>query len=247
MAKLRVTEDSPDGLKLAFIFWNGLGRPKAFAKASVLEAWAPRLEKLTRRVSMPYSQFKWFLIWCTRLRDEDGANYGNAFTAENLRVAKNPMGSLEKQFAVTFHEIFIPRADKLVSLLQDRVQREMDDRSRTKPPIAVTWYDVIVDKDNPQPCQVEKARHMTALDERFPMLHPAPGEDMDGFVDRMFAPYAVFREWRCGKCEYGVGEDGDVDERVKWCADCHDEISMDIEDDLELLLEVPTISCLGQW
>ena len=133
MAKLRVTEDSPDGLKLAFIFWNGLGRPKAFAKASVLEAWAPRLEKLTRRVSMPYSQFKWFLIWCTRLRDEDGANYGNAFTAENLRVAKNPMGSLEKQFAVTFHEIFIPRADKLVSLLQDRMQREMDDRSRTKP------------------------------------------------------------------------------------------------------------------
>jgi len=35
---------------------------------------------------------------------------------------------------VTFHEIFIHRADKLVSLLQDRVQREMDDRSRTKPP-----------------------------------------------------------------------------------------------------------------
>jgi|HubBroStandDraft_4_1064222.scaffolds.fasta_scaffold03472_7 hypothetical protein len=247
MAKLRVTEDSPDGLKLAFIFWNGLGRPKAFAKASVLEAWAPRLEKLTRRVSMPYSQFKWFLIWCTRLRDEDGANYGNAFTAENLRVAKNPMGSLEKQFAVTFHEIFIPRADKLVSLLQDRVQREMDDRSRTKPPIAVTWYDVIVDKDNPQPCQVEKARHMTALDERFPMLHPAPGEDMDGFVDRMFAPYAVFREWRCRKCEYGIGEDGDMDERVKWCRDCADELRMDVEDDLEMLLEVPTISCLGQW
>jgi hypothetical protein len=157
------------------------------------------------------------------------------------------MGSLEKQFAVTFHEIFIPRADKLVSLLQDRVQREMDDRSRTKPPIAVTWYDVIVDKDNPQPCQVEKARHMTALDERFPMLHPAPGEDMDGFVDRMFAPYAVFREWRCRKCEYGIGEDGDMDERVKWCRDCADELRMDVEDDLEMLLEVPTISCLGQW
>jgi hypothetical protein len=247
MAKLRVTEDSPDGLKLAFIFWNGLGRPKAFAKASVLEAWAPRLEKLTRRVSMPYSQFKWFLIWCTRLRDEDGANYGNAFTAENLRVAKNPMGSLEKQFAVTFHEIFIPRADKLVSLLQDRVQLEMDDRSRTKPLREVTWHDVIVDKDSPQAWQVEKARHMTALDERFPMLHPAPGEDMDDFGDRMFAPYAVFREWRCRKCAYGIGEDGDMDERVKWCQDCADELRMDVEDDLETLLEVPTISCLGQW
>ena len=111
----------------------------------------------------------------------------------------------------------------------------------------MTWYDVLVDKDNPQPRQVEKARHMTALDERFPMLHPAPGEDLDDFVDRMFAPFQAHRDWRCRKCEYGVGEDGDIDERVNWCADCHDEISMDIEDDLELLLEVPTISCLGQW
>jgi hypothetical protein len=248
MAKLRVTVDSPDGLKLAFIFWNGLGRPKAFAKASVLEAWAPRLEKLMHRVSMPYSQFKWFLIWCTRLRDEDGANYGNAFTAENLRVAKNPIGSLEKQFPMTFHEIFIPRADKLVSLLQDRVQREIDDRSRTKPPRAVTYYDVIVaDKENPVAWQVEKARWLTAVEDAFPMLDPAPGEDIDDFVDRMFAPFQENREWRCRECEYGVGEDGDMDERVKWCADCHDEISMDIEDDLEMLLEVPTISCLGQW
>jgi hypothetical protein len=246
MGKLRVTEDSTDGLKLAFIFWNGLGRPKTFAKASVLEAWAPRLEKLMQRVSMPYCQFKWFLIWCTRLGDDDGANYGNAFTAENLRVAKNPIGSLEKQFPMTFHEIFIPRADKLVSLLQDRVQREIDDRSRTKPPRRVTWADLIVEKDDPQPWQIENARFMDEAEGQ-PLLTPAPGESMDDFIDRMFTPYAAFREWRCSRCGYGVGEDGDVDERVKWCADCWEEIWMDIEDDLEMLLEVPTISCLGQW
>jgi hypothetical protein len=38
-----------------------------------------------------------------------------------------------------------------------------------------------------------------------------------------------------------------MDERVKWCADCHDEISMDMADDMKLLEEIPTISCLGQW
>jgi hypothetical protein len=83
------------------------------------------------------------------MRDEDGANYGNAFTAENLRVASNPIGSLEKQFAMTYYEIFLPRADTMVSLLHDRVQRERDERSRTKPRKAVTWHDVIVDKDIP--------------------------------------------------------------------------------------------------
>jgi hypothetical protein len=201
-----------------------------------------------RRVSLPYSQFRWFLIWCTRLRDEDGGNYGNAFTAENLRVAGNPIGSLEKQFPMTYYEVFLPYADKRISLLRDKVQREMDARSVTKAS-TLTWYDVIPeDPKNPMPWETESARFMTAVDERFPMLYPAPGEAMDDFVDRMFAPYAVFREWRCSKCEYGVGEDGDMDERVRWCEDCGDELRINMEDDMEMLQEIPVVSDLTrEW
>jgi hypothetical protein len=246
---VKIDGGSSDGLKLAWLFWNAIGRPKAFAKLEALESWAPRMEKLMRMVSLPYCEFRWFIIWCTRLPDEDtGAAYGNTWTAENLRLAKNPMGSLEKQFSTTYYEVFLPKAAKRISLLRDRVQQEIDARSVSKPPRAVTYYDVIVrDKENPLAWQVEKARWLTAVEDAFPMLHPAPGEDMDDFVDRMFAPYAAFRDWRCSKCEYGVGDDGDMDERVKWCADCHDEISMDMADDMELLEEIPTISCLGQW
>jgi len=248
---VKITEDSSDGLKLAYLFWTGIGRPKSFAKAEILEAWAPRLEKLMNRVSLPYSHFRWFIIWCTRPRDEDGANYGNDFTAENLRVARNPIGSLEKQFPMTYYEIFLPCADKRIRILRDRVQREMDERSREKypRPLTLTWYDVIVGTEkNPPAWKVEKARWSTMMDERFPMLEPARGEDMDDFIDRMFTPYAAFRDWRCSKCEYGVGEDGDMDERVKWCSDCADELRIDMTDDMELLEEIPVVSDLTrEW
>jgi len=249
MAKLKVNGDSPDGLKLAANFWKGIGSPKEFAKQSVFEDWSHRLEKLAHKVSLPYSQFRWFIIWCTRLPDDDGAAYGNTFTARNLRVAKNPMGSLEKQFATTYHEIFLPQADKLVGLLQDRVQREQDDRSRTAAPKRITYYDLCIsDPQNPLAWEVEKARWLTAIDERFPLLEPAPGEEIEDWVYRMFLPFRASREWRCNKCVYGVGEDGDLDERVKWCEDCGDELRIDMADDMEELEEVPVVSWLTlEW
>jgi hypothetical protein len=238
----KITNDDDDGLKLAYVFWDRVGRPKAFAKRRVLEAWSLRMEKLMSKVSLPYSEFRWFIVWCTRQRDADGANYGNDFTATYLRSAKDPMLTLEKNFAQIYYEFFIPKADKVIGYLRDKVQREKDARSVHKSSPRLTWYDVIVDKHNPQPWQVEKARWSTLMDERFPMLFPAPGESMEQFVDRMFAPYAAWRDWRCSKCEYGIGDDGDVDERVKWCGDCHEEISMNIADDMELLEEVPVVS-----
>ena len=67
-------------------------------------------------------------------------------------------------------------------------------------------------------------------------------EDMEDFVDRMFAPFSDNREWRCSKCEYGIGEDGDIDERVKWCEDCGDELRINMADDMELLEEIPVVS-----
>src|ERR1700722_17215943 len=128
-----------------------LAGPRHLPSLEALESWAPRMERLMRMVSLPYCEFRWFIIWCTRLPDEDtGAEYGNTWTAENLRIAKNPMGSLEKQFSTTYYEVFLPKSARRISLLRDRVQREMDDRSRTKPLPAVTYYDVIVrDKENP--------------------------------------------------------------------------------------------------
>ena len=164
-------------------------------------------------------------------------------------MAKNPMGSLEKQFATTYHEIFLPQADKLVGLLQDRVQREQDDRSRTAAPKRITYYDLCIsDPQNPLAWEVEKARWLTAIDERFPLLEPAPGEEIEDWVYRMFLPFRASREWRCNKCVYGVGEDGDLDERVKWCEDCGDELRIDMADDMEELEEVPVVSWLTlEW
>jgi hypothetical protein len=242
---VKIDRESSDGLKLAYLFWSSIDRPKAFAGLGFLEAWAPRMEKLMHRVSLPYSEFRWFIIWSTRLPDEDGTAYGNTFTAQNLRVARNPMGSLEKQFSTTYYDIFLPRAAKRISLLRDRVQREIDERSRNKTAQAprLTWYDVIVrNEENPSAWKVEKARWSTTMDECFPMLEPAPGESMDDFVHRMFLPFSANREWRCSRCEYGVGEDGDMDERVRWCEDCADELRINMADDMELLEEIPVVS-----
>jgi hypothetical protein len=238
-----ITKDAGDGMKLAYLFLDGIGRPKAFAKRSVLEAWSPRMEKLMHRVSLPFGEFRWFIVWCTRLRDDDGANYGNDFTATYLRSSKDPMRTLEKNFQQIYFEFFIPKADKAIGYLRDKVQREKDARSVNKPAPRLTWYDVIVgNQENPPGWKVEKARWSTTMDERFPMLHPAPGEDMEDFVDRMFAPFSDNREWRCSKCEYGIGEDGDIDERVKWCEDCGDELRINMADDMELLEEIPVVS-----
>jgi hypothetical protein len=40
------------------------------------------------------------------------------------------------------------------------------------------------------------------------MLEPAPGEEMEDFVDRMFLPFSDNREWKCSKCVYNPSRTG---------------------------------------
>jgi hypothetical protein len=88
---------------------------------------------------------------------------------------------------------------------------------------------------------------MDADDAAFPMCGPMAGETMEEWVDRESKPLRN-PDWRCSKCVYGVSVDGEDDVRTKWCADCAEEAWMYAEDDLEMLLEVPSVSCLtAEW
>lgn len=55
------------------------------------------MDGLLSQSGLDYDEFRWFIIWATRL-DE----LGNSFTAENLRVAKDPGASLERQFEMAY-------------------------------------------------------------------------------------------------------------------------------------------------
>jgi hypothetical protein len=82
------------------------------------------MESLFRKSGLDYTAFRWFLIWALRLNDADGAKYGNDFTARNLRSARDPMASLVKQFGMTFFDVFLPKADKVVPLLVEKPSRK---------------------------------------------------------------------------------------------------------------------------
>src|SRR6266481_5923596 len=123
----KIDKNSSVGLRLTYRFWIELGRPKRFNNRKAMEEWAPEMESLFRRSGVDYMGFKWFLIWALRLDDADGARYGNDFTARNLRAAHDPMASLVKQFQMTFFEVFMPKADKVVHLLVEKREREEAD------------------------------------------------------------------------------------------------------------------------
>src|SRR6266404_1538654 len=108
-----INADSSEGLRLAYRFWIELGRPARFHNRKTLEAWAPQMDELWRRSGLDYDEFRWFIIWALRPADPDGARLGNHYTATNLRMARDPMGSLVKQFEITF-EIFGQKAEKVV-------------------------------------------------------------------------------------------------------------------------------------
>jgi hypothetical protein len=274
-----IGKDSTDGLRLARVYWIGLGRPQRFDTKRVMDKWAPRMETLMRRAGMSYEDFKWYLIWSTRLRDEDGANYGNDFTAQYLRNASDPMNILEKHFMEVFFNIFMEVAAKKIPLLKEKVQREQEMAHKNDAPPRVTWHDAYCGTMKEPPAwRVEAARYFTSLDERFPMLHPAPGEEMEDFVDRMFLPFSDNREWQCSKCTYNpsrsgvrnapnptsfsvpgmpdeVDENGNLEpivyyygmeERLKWCGDCYEELVADMSDDIirHAQENAPTISDL---
>jgi hypothetical protein len=267
-----IGKDSTDGLRLARVYWIGLGRPQRFNSKRFMDNWAPRLESLMRKAGIAYEDFKWYLIWSTRLRDEDGGNYGNDFTAQYLRNARDPMNILEKHFMDVFFNIFMETAPKKIPLLKDKVQREQEMAHKNDPPPRVTWHDAYCGTmKNPPEWKVEAARYFTALDEKFPMLHPAPGEDMEDFVDRMFLPFSDNREWQCSKCTYNPSRTGvrnglpfmdgreaeedplvqrvvwyGLEERLKWCGDCYEELVADMSDDIirHAQENAPTVSDL---
>jgi hypothetical protein len=245
-----IGKDSSDGLRLARVYWIGLGRPQRLNSKGVMDNWAPRMETLMRKAGMGYEDFKWYLIWSTRLRDEDGANYGNDFTAQYLRNAHDPMNILEKHFTEVFFNIFMETASKKIPLLKDKVQREQEMLHKNDPPPSATYLDII--PEHPvwsEAWRREYARWLNAVDKRFPMLEPAPGEDIEDFVDRMFLPFSDNREWRCSKCRYNPSstgvrnsqetEDSIVEqvvwhgreERLVWCGDCYEELMADLWED----------------
>jgi hypothetical protein len=104
------------------------------------------------------------------------------------------------------------------------------------------WADVL--PDDAEEWEVEKARHLDALDAAFPMRGPLAGETVEEDVMREFRPLRN-PDWRCSSCEYGVSLDGDDDVRTKWCADCAEERRMYEDEDREwMCFEAPSESCL---
>jgi hypothetical protein len=245
--KLKIDSQSPVGLRLAYRFWIELGRPSRFHNPKTMEAWAPKMESLSRKSGLDYTAFKWFLIWALRKADPDGANYGNDFTARNLRTASDPMASLVKQFGMTFFDVFMPKADKVVPLLRGIREREEADAAlaaATKKPLR--YVDIM--PENAEKWEIEKARHMDALDAAFPMREPMAGETVEEWIMRETKQLRN-PDWRCGKCDYGVSLDGDDDVRAKWCADCAEERRMYEDEDREWMCwETPSVSCLTkEW
>jgi hypothetical protein len=260
-----IGKDSDEGLKLARVFWIGLGRPPKFNRPKFMVEWAPRIEALMRKAGMGYEDFKWFLIWSTRLMDDDGANWGNNYSAKFLRVAEDPMQSLEKNFPRMMFEIYSDASSqKKLPYLKDVHQKEQEmlqykrqQAHQNDPSPKWDWYEAYGTDAKGR----EAARHFTALDERFPMLEPAAGEELEDFVDRMFQPFSDNRQWRCPKCKYNpsatgvrdarpvelvdgkwvVTEDEDFvqqvvwyarEERLQWCPDCLEEYLADRDEDI---------------
>jgi len=245
--KLRIDSQSSVGLRLAYRFWIELGRPPQFRNPQTLESWAPKIEALWRKSGLGYAEFKWFLIWALRKQEPDGTNYGNDFTACNLRAARDPMASLTKQFNTTFYNIFMPRADRIMPLLvsvREREDREAAFAAQAAKP--TKWVDVL--PNNPERWQIERARYMDAMDAAFPIVEPLLGETVEHWIMRETASLRD-PDWRCSKCVYGVSLDGEEDVRIRWCSDCEEERRMYEDDDKEWMCdEAPVTSCLTkEW
>jgi hypothetical protein len=244
---LKIDESSPVGLRLAYRFWIELGRPQKFKNRRTMEEWAPKMESLFRRSGLDYEGFKWFLVWALRLDDPDGARYGNDFTARNLRAAHDPMASLAKQFDMTFHEIFLPKADKVVPLLVARREEEEAEARVVEPAgPCPKWVGIL--PESAEPWEREKARHMDAVEAMFPMRAQSLGESREDWIDREFGPLHD-PDWRCPNCTFRFSLDGDEPERTRWCPDCAEEQRMYEDEDKEWMCgEVESVSCLTrEW
>ena len=226
------------------------------------------MDSLLAKSCLDYERFKWFLVWTCRLRDADGANYGNDFSARYLRAARNPVTTLVNRFNQLFYDFFLPRADKSIPLLMAKRQREDELKAAKKMPLPVdtadrplrhielldTWTkryatdkNVIVNKSDVDNFRM-RLEWLDKLDDRFPMREPYDGEDMEDWIDREFE---TFRDenWRCEHCTYAFAIDGEADARIKMCADCTEERRMYEDEDREWMrFEVPSVSCLTkEW
>jgi hypothetical protein len=205
------------------------------------------MESLWCQSGIGYGEFRWFLIWLCRLDDHDGAKYGNDWTARNLRSAKDPMASLDRQFNRVFFEFFMPKADKVIPLLiEKREQEEAEAALAAAAEKPLRYVDIL--PENAEEWEAEKARHMDALDAAFPMRGPLAGETVEQWVMRETKPLRD-PDWRCRKCRYGVSLDGDDDVRADWCADCAEDRRMYEDEDKEWMCgETPSVSCLTkEW
>jgi len=230
---LKIKGDSPPGLKLSYWFWMELGRPAQFHNSKALLSWSIRMDSLLARSGLDYERFKWFLVWVCRLRDADGANYGNDFTAQNLRAANDPMSSLVKQFPKTYFEIFLPHADKRIPLLMEKREREDAEKAsriKAEPEKRVRFVDILI--EDASEASIRNAQDLDRLDDAFPMLQPFSGESMADWIDRE-CEILSDDNWRCPNCKYAFAIDGGDDARIKFCADCEEEKVIWAQDDWE--------------
>jgi hypothetical protein len=113
----QVKADDPECLRLASRFLIELDRPAQFNNEATLKAWALVMERLLKTSGLDYEEFRWFLIWACR---DD--KFGNHWTAENLRLAKDPAASLERQFETTL-KVFNAK-HRVVELLKEKREEE---------------------------------------------------------------------------------------------------------------------------
>jgi len=116
----KVHAGSPEGLRLASRFLTELDRPVQFNNEKTLKAWAQVMDRLLKASGLEYEEFRWFLIWACR--DDE---FGNHWTAENLRLAKDPAASLERQFETTL-KVFNAKRRVVELLKQKRDDEDLD-------------------------------------------------------------------------------------------------------------------------
>jgi hypothetical protein len=113
----KVKADDPECLRLASRFLIELDRPAQFNNEATLRAWAQVMDRLLKASGLEYEEFRWFLIFACR--DDE---FGNHWTAENLRLAKDPAASLERQFETTL-KVFNAK-QRVVELLKEKREEE---------------------------------------------------------------------------------------------------------------------------
>jgi hypothetical protein len=231
--RLKIKGDSPPGLKLAYWFWMELGRPAQFHNSKTLLSWSISMDSLLARSGLDYERFKWFLVWLTRPREANGANYGNDYTATYLRAARDPVTTLAKHFNEVFFNFFLPHADKSIPLLMEKREREDAEKITEQQPEAesrIRFVDIVV--PDASDALMNNAKDLDRLDDTFPMLLPFPSESTEDWIDRECETLRD-DDWRCPNCRYAFAIDGGEDARIKFCADCEEEKVMWAQDDWE--------------